>query len=353
MDLRVLLTNRWAYANPEERRLQARVFPSPLWRGLNLEMGPRDLALFQAISTQQMEVRSLYGDELVAEGPVDLLCEPELEGLARVLGVTPEELHESRQTFRRKHSSGMPVTQGKPVFEGGTERLEGTESVLPRVGCESSDHLWFASAAFEMLERGGLHMRPAVLLQKALSEGASDFEYVEAFHSGNGRRARMYGPDARTKIRSGGSRKASREQPAILPFWLLLLRLEARRGEVLRFCAAADTAEKARKTLGIVSGVLGRPVPTREDYLRELGVEGFCKVHWGELLRPEARELGKRYELYGKAFSEPGDYSPPGTPLSRPRGPGRLQQGRVGRVSRQRRDHHREKAEELAGEGEP
>src|SRR3954471_5337821 len=149
-----------------------------------------------------------------------------------------------------------------------------------------------------MNDRGGMHARTAVLLQQALAPLRGSFEFVQATHTLNRRSAIL---------------KREKTSP---PWWMLLLRLEARRGEVIAVRAVADSPQKAITTMAAVGGVLGRPKPERHDYWKMLGPDEYFRTYLSDFLEPDALDLRQRYRLLDKAVLERGAPPPPGTPMA-------------------------------------
>jgi hypothetical protein len=48
-----------------------------------------------------------------------------------------------------------------------------------------------------------------------------------------------------------------------------------------------------------------------------LGVEGWCTTYLDELETPEALDLRKRYQLFGKADLDPNPAPPAGSPMAK------------------------------------
>ncbi len=274
------MDNRWVFHNGPGR---ARVFlhptrtSPPQWcRALHAgeSMG------FTAPSHAWM--RTLRADGSRVEGSVASMATRFLSEVAEVLGVPGEVLMGRWRACRDEHD--------RPA-----------DSAVERLGTElDSDPLEGGlSASFTMNDRGGLHARPAVLLQQVLA--SLPFRYVVVEHGG--RRALLY-----------GANPPEGQKP--LAFWLLLLRLQARHGGVVRFSVHADDTHDARVVLGAISSVLGRSKPDRFDFWRELGLERWCETYMEELAIPEARALTKRHQLFDKADTEAGPDPPPGGPMA-------------------------------------
>jgi len=232
------------------------------------------------------------------EGSVGSMSTRFISEVAAVLGVEDDVLLKRWRTCRDEHDRPADSAVDHLGTELGGDPLEGG-----------------LSASFTMNDRGGLHARPAVLLQQAL-EGLP-FRYVMAEHAS--RRALLYGA-------------APPEGPKPLAFWLLLLRLGARHGGVVRFTIRADDTRDAEMVLDTISGVLGRSKPERFDFWRELGLERWCETYMEELAIPEARALTKRHQLFDKADTEPGPEPPPGSPMATR---GARREGRRPRIGRQ------------------
>ncbi len=224
--------------------------------------------------------------ELVARGSVGRLCVGAFEDVAEKIGADPAEFYARWKKIKKaKRKTRYPAGTEYPGTELDEEpNLEGLETL---------------SATFEMNDKGGLHTRPAVLIYKALASPERSFDHVEARNEGNGRVARM--------------RRGIKTSPA---FWLLLLRLEARRGELVNFTVAADTEEEAASTLEAIAGVLGRPKPERHDYWRELGIAGWSEIYLEDFTAPETEGLAERFRIFGKARQDRGPEPDPGTPMA-------------------------------------
>ncbi len=208
-----------------------------------------------------MQVRSFDTGEIHEEGRVVDLCSPSLTVVARELGISAADLRERLKAAWDRAGVYVPPVKLPTYARAEIETVK--------------------TAAFTMNHRGGLHARPAVLLQKALAP--LEFAYVEARHEGNGRTVR-----AKTNARA---------KPA---FWLQLLSLEAYRSAIVSF-TVAGTEEEVTHALDAICGVLGRPMPERFDYWRELGVDLYCKLYFQDVSTRGARRLLKRYRLFNKS----------------------------------------------------
>jgi len=225
------------------------------------------------------------------EGSVGSMSTRFLSEVAAVLGVEDDVLLKRWRTCRDEHDrpADSAVDRLGTELDSDPAELEG--------GCALSRE------SFTMLDKGGLHARPAVLITKALA--GLPFRYVACEHPDSGRRALLYGPQANLP---------TAELPKPLAFWLLLLRLGARRDSVVRFTVCADETHDAKAVLDAISSVLSRSKPERFDFWRELGLERWCETYMHELAIPEARALTKRHQLFDKA--EPGPGPPPGSPMA-------------------------------------
>jgi phosphotransferase system HPr-like phosphotransfer protein len=225
--------------------------------------------------------------ECVASGTVEEYCTRVFEAVAEQIGVDKMELYARWEKIKQEGWTTFSHEGDAEPRYPGTELVEG-----PRC-----DHLVDAAASFKMNDRGGLHTRPAVLLYKALKD--LDFDHVVARHEGNGRVARM-----------------SCGQKTTPAFWILLLRLEARRDEFVRFTIWADTQRQAEAALEAIASVLGRSKPGRYDYWRELGLDGWCEIYLEDWASPENGDMCKHYRLMGKSFQDKRPEPSPGTPMS-------------------------------------
>lgn len=293
----------WYYANTSNVRLRLCLHPSGTARGRHVDLRPGEEVDFDApvgswVSTVVLPESASGVPKLCEQARVEELCEPLLSVLACAFGVGEEEILGRWEAAGRPSWSFTPRKRSGPgpSFVG-TER----EPASPTSEATTS-RTTSVTASFEMLYRGGLHARPAVLIQKALTDLRGAFEYVEAAHGD--RIARMFGSQS-TKQERG---------PA---FWVLLLRLEAYRGGEVVFTVSAEEPAQAECVLKAVAGVLGRPVPERLDYWRELGFEGWCRTYLKEAEQPEVREIQDRYLLFGKGKKDSGPEPPAGSPMAR------------------------------------
>jgi phosphotransferase system HPr-like phosphotransfer protein len=287
--------------------------PHQNWSG-SCVLVPGDWEEFIAAGDQHIEIFSHTFDampRLLKDGHVSDLCQPTIEIMAEVFGMPADELYARWETLEQERLAALssyrlpprPVslTSVLAVIGGSHNTVEpafpGTEIASSGVVLDDPD-LYSISAEFRMNDKGGLHARTAVQLQQALTPLRESFIHVEAAHLGDARVARLY---------------REKTSPA---FWLLLLRLEARRGEVVRFSAVAQTQEQAEEALAAVERVLGKPKPERHDYWRELGPDEYFHRYFDELLRPDARELRARWRLFDKAVQDTGPPPLTGTPMA-------------------------------------
>jgi phosphotransferase system HPr-like phosphotransfer protein len=285
--------DRWLYSNPHSRKVRVVVFPDELVNVTRMmawtNIGPGDAFTFKAAPSQWIKVLAVGEGSprrwpILAESFTWNLCEKYLSVVAREFGISEEELHERvKQAERDRGDLSLPRDrEGNPLFPG----TEVTEPGPSRETAEGgANHL--AAASFRILDPRGLHARPSTLIQKALS--SVDFEYVEARHEENGRVARIT--------------RGRRTKPA---YWMLILRLGARWGDVVSFTAAADTREKAEAVLEAISGVLVGPKPMGYAYWRELGLEQWCQIYLTELAGHEVQELKRRYVMFCRSKLDEG-----------------------------------------------
>lgn len=302
------MTASWVYFNETDERVEVVLRESRQ----RVEIRPREQGFIEdAASYHKLTARSLETGEVVDRGTIGEKCVEFLDLISKKIGVTREKLIERGLETAETRSMSVfnPNPSGEPPWPG-TEISAGEVHEVPNED-QSIGHE--VSATFRMTIKQGLHTRPAVLIRRVLS--GLPFVYVEATHITNKRCARTYGSQARSL--EGPDLPAVPKPPA---FWLLLLRLEAWRGDEVRFSVLAETAEQAETALEAVADVLRAPQMDRAAYWRELGLSGWCEIYMRDQIGAEAEELKKRYTLYNKSYEDEGPTLPLSTPTAERRG---------------------------------